>query len=216
MFSVGLHALFVHSLWDLEPEPATYAPPAEEVTVVFREPVRPAPLKPVAAKPSAAPAKPSARARRAAPAQDRHVVTAPPRATEDGEPRARRGDDEGAGVGEAPGERGAGSTGGEQGGGAQRAVAPRVEVMTPARVLSLPTIEYPPAALTDELEGQVRLWVVLDARGQLVRVEVLSEPGGGLGAAARAALLRGRFEPARRGAEPIPSAFEYVYRFELR
>lgn len=87
--------------------------------------------------------------------------------------------------------------------------------MLAARVSSLPAVAYPARALEEELEGVVRLWVEVDADGAVTSVRVLSDPGLGLGLAAREAMLRARFVPASRDGTPHPSAFEYAYRFRL-
>ncbi len=64
--------------------------------------------------------------------------------------------------------------------------------------------EYPVAA---ELRaGTVRLQVFIDARGHVDRVDVLgSNPTGVFDAAARAAFLKARFEPALVGLQPVNS-----------
>jgi len=85
-----------------------------------------------------------------------------------------------------------------------------------ALVRSVPRIAYPPGAREDGVDGVVRLLVRLDAFGHVRGVEIRSDPGGGLGEAAREALLRATFEPALSDGRPTPTAFEYVYRFELK
>jgi TonB family protein len=62
----------------------------------------------------------------------------------------------------------------------------------------------------------VVLSVVLDADGTSRSVELLSDPGSGLGDAAREALLRARFAPALQDGRAVESRFEYRYRFELK
>ena len=85
-----------------------------------------------------------------------------------------------------------------------------------AVVRTIPRIGYPPEARDDGVEGVVRLLVMLDASGHVRGVEIRSDPGSGLGEAAREALLRATFEPALSDGRPTPTAFEYVYRFELK
>jgi protein TonB len=86
----------------------------------------------------------------------------------------------------------------------------------PAQVLFLPPIEYPTEAREDGVEGVVVLSVVLDADGTSRSIELLSDPGSGLGDAAREALLRARFAPAVQDGRAVESRFEYRYRFELK
>ena len=82
-------------------------------------------------------------------------------------------------------------------------------------MLSLPRIPYPETARADRVEGRVRLWVQLDETGRVLSVEVLDEPGSGLGEAARRALLNATFKPPTHLGLREATAFEYVYRFQL-
>jgi TonB family protein len=86
---------------------------------------------------------------------------------------------------------------------------------TEAAVIALPRFAYPERAREDGVEGVVRLWIRLDARGEVVEIEVREEPGAGLGEAARRAVMRGKFRAATHLGEPVQSSFEYLYRFEL-
>lgn len=82
-------------------------------------------------------------------------------------------------------------------------------------MLWLPRVEYPLEAREDGLEGVVRLSVLVDAQGRIISVEVLEEPGSGLGEAARRAMLKGTFRAATHLGSGVASSFEYLYRFEL-
>lgn len=79
----------------------------------------------------------------------------------------------------------------------------------------MPRIAYPETARADDVEGVVRLWVRLDARGRVTGVEVLEDPGSGLGAAARSALMGATFRPATHLGAAVSTGFQYVYRFAL-
>lgn len=105
--------------------------------------------------------------------------------------------------------------GGDARGGGRRGAPWPGEAFNEARVLSLPRVEYPAAARLDGASGVVRLWVELDERGAVSSVKVRASDDPRLEEAAREALLHATFSPARRGATPVPTAFEYVYRFEL-
>jgi protein TonB len=83
-------------------------------------------------------------------------------------------------------------------------------------VLGIPRIDYPPRALMDEVEGVVRLDVHLSAEGRVLSIDVLESPSPELAAAARAAVMGARFQPATRDGQPVESRFPYRYRFELR
>jgi protein TonB len=86
---------------------------------------------------------------------------------------------------------------------------------TRAEVLSIPRVEYPLEAREDGVEGVVRLFVVVDERGQVISVELREDPGFGLGEVARRALLRATFKPATHLGSAVRCSFEYLYRFEL-
>lgn len=83
-------------------------------------------------------------------------------------------------------------------------------------LLGLPRVDYPPNALLNEIEGVVRLDVVLGADGVVREVNVLEAPSGELAEAARAALRAARFRAATRDGQPVEARFSYRYRFELR
>jgi len=79
-----------------------------------------------------------------------------------------------------------------------------------------PTDDYPEAALRLGIEGLVVLVLAVDETGAIVDARVVEDPGHGLGAAAaRSVRLHCRFEPARRGGEPVATSFRYKVRFEL-
>ena len=86
---------------------------------------------------------------------------------------------------------------------------------TQAELLVMPRIVYPESARADDVEGIVRLWVELDAGGRVINVSIREEPGSGLGAAARSALLGATFRPATHLGAAVSTGFEYVYRFRL-
>jgi protein TonB len=117
-----------------------------------------------------------------------------------GEPGQRDGAPDGGGVAEAE--------------AARRAVPPAPP--TEPAVLGIPRIDYPPRALMDEVEGVVRLDVHLSAEGRVLSIDVLESPSPELAAAARAAVMGARFQPATRDGQPVESRFPYRYRFELR
>lgn len=73
--------------------------------------------------------------------------------------------------------------------------------------------DAPRPAETGAHATEIRLRVTLDAEGQVTDVEVLSAEHEALAEAAREAVARSRFRPARRHGQPIPSRFELVYAF---
>lgn len=77
-------------------------------------------------------------------------------------------------------------------------------------------VPYPETARRAQVEGTVRLKVLLDATGRVVKVSVVSGPGAGLNEAARGALEKFRFRPAQKDGRPVAYAFLYAYTFELK
>jgi protein TonB len=76
-------------------------------------------------------------------------------------------------------------------------------------------IPYPEEARKNDIEGSVRLKVTISAEGIVENVVVLSGPGYGLNEAARDALRKFRFKPARKGGEAVGYTFIYTYTFLL-
>ena len=87
---------------------------------------------------------------------------------------------------------------------------------TPARATSRPAAQYPALAQRRGLEGYVTLRLRIDERGRVVdSVVVASEPKGIFDAAAKRAVRRYRFSPARAGTKPVASTLQQTIRFEL-
>ncbi|WP_241759354.1 TonB-dependent siderophore myxochelin receptor MxcH [Pyxidicoccus parkwayensis] len=96
-----------------------------------------------------------------------------------------------------------------------------------APVVAAPTLEapklvefveatYPAQAEHERLEATVVLRLTLDERGAVTATEVMQSAGHGFDEAARDAVLRFRFEPAKRNGVPVPSRIAYSYEFRLR
>ena len=84
------------------------------------------------------------------------------------------------------------------------------------RLLEQPEVPYPPEARHAGVEGRVRLLLHIDAQGRVVSARVLSDPGAGLGEAARAGALRFRFSPGLLDGQPVEVPdFPYTYTFVL-
>ncbi|WP_437599052.1 TonB-dependent siderophore myxochelin receptor MxcH [Sorangium sp. So ce590] len=73
--------------------------------------------------------------------------------------------------------------------------------------------EVPPEARAARQEGRVVLKLLIDAAGRVAEAEVVEPMGRGFDEAARAAALRFRFTPARRGGTPVASRILYAYEF---
>ena len=75
--------------------------------------------------------------------------------------------------------------------------------------------EYTQEAIDARLEGDVQLKLTIDATGKVTKAEVISEPGAGLGEAARQAALKFVFEPAEINNVPSPVTLGFTITFEL-
>ena len=65
-------------------------------------------------------------------------------------------------------------------------------------------------------EGKVVLRLRIDARGNLLRAEVVQDPGYGFGEAAVAAVKRSSFRPATIAGKPVSCIARLPIRFVLR
>jgi len=92
-----------------------------------------------------------------------------------------------------------------------------------AQVSELPSVDsmpdlkqfYPREAQQRGLEGDVVLRIIVDADGSVAKVDVLSEPGQGLGAAGARAIRAFRFHPGKLGGTPVATTITYTLHFVL-
>jgi periplasmic protein TonB len=77
-------------------------------------------------------------------------------------------------------------------------------------------VVYPTLANRQGIEGVVYLELFIDEEGRVQRIEILREPGFGLGAAAAAAFEGVTVEPAEANGRAVAVRFRYPVRFELR
>jgi protein TonB len=90
------------------------------------------------------------------------------------------------------------------------------EVKEKPQVVLEQQIPYPPEARKLGIEGKVRLRVDVDRKGRVVKVEVLQDPGGGLGQAAAKAIKGFLFSPAiAMNGKPVDYRLTYIYVFKL-
>jgi len=75
---------------------------------------------------------------------------------------------------------------------------------------------YPPDAKREGIEGSVILQVFIGRDGEVKKVRIVKEPGGGLGEVAQRAMMKERWKPAldKTGA-PVDTVITYSYRFVL-
>lgn len=99
---------------------------------------------------------------------------------------------------------------------AAEGTAPPPRLSAQPRLLEQPEVPYPPEARRAGVEGKVKLLLRIDRQGRVVAARVLSDPGGGLGEAARAGALRFHFSPGLLDGEPVEVPdFLYTYTFVL-
>lgn len=77
-------------------------------------------------------------------------------------------------------------------------------------------IEYPPLANRQGIEGVVYLELYVDAEGTIQKIEILREPGFGLGEAAVRAFEGIVCKPAEANGVPVPVRYRFPIRFILR
>jgi protein TonB len=93
-----------------------------------------------------------------------------------------------------------------------------------SQVNELPSVEgrpdslrpfYPEAARQRGVEGDVVLRLLIDADGSLAKVDVIGDPGAGLGAAGARAIRQFRFRPGKVGGQAVATTITYVLHFVL-
>jgi protein TonB len=99
---------------------------------------------------------------------------------------------------------------------AEKYVAPTQVTVLPRPVsVEIPKGEYPPDALAQGLEATVVLKLLVDETGKVAEASALDDPGHGFAeAAVRIAKRYFKFEPARRGTEPVATWLRFTVRFE--
>jgi TonB family protein len=88
------------------------------------------------------------------------------------------------------------------------------EEVHPPEPIGVIEAEYPEAARRGRVEGTVVLRLVIDAEGTVTSAEVVKSVDPAVDEVARAAALRARYRPARRGATPV--AARVLTRVEFR
>lgn len=93
---------------------------------------------------------------------------------------------------------------------------PGPPVETTAALESEVNPPYPLEAQLEGIEGTVVLRVTIGEGGRVLLAKIESDPGYGLGEAARAAVLKARFKPALRNGQPVRTMLTWRYTFLLR
>lgn len=99
---------------------------------------------------------------------------------------------------------------------AEKYVAPTQVTVLPRPISTeIPQGEYPPAALAQGIEATVILRLLVDETGKVAEATAVDDPGNGFAqAAVRIAKRYFRFQPARRGDEPVATWLRFTVRFE--
>jgi protein TonB len=74
---------------------------------------------------------------------------------------------------------------------------------------------YPPEALKDQLEAEVRAKITIDDDGSVVKVVILEAAGHGFDDAARKLLMKKRFKPAKVNGQVVATEIPFTLHFEL-
>ena len=74
---------------------------------------------------------------------------------------------------------------------------------------------YPEEARRQGLEGNVRLRILVDARGRVSKVRVIQRAGNGFDQAAVKIIKKFKFRPATRGGRPVAVWITWLYKFRL-
>ena len=74
---------------------------------------------------------------------------------------------------------------------------------------------YPPRAKKSGFEGDVVLRLLIDSDGSIAKVDVVSDPGEGLGSAAAQAVRELRFSPAKVDGVAVATTVPFTIHFTL-
>lgn len=75
--------------------------------------------------------------------------------------------------------------------------------------------EYPEEARRAEIEGQVKMKLVIDDDGAIARTDVLKDPGYGLGRAARKIVRNMKCRPGKQNGQAVATEIPFTLTFEL-
>jgi periplasmic protein TonB len=76
-------------------------------------------------------------------------------------------------------------------------------------------VVYPELARRAGVEGTVYVYAFVSVEGRVVRVEVVNDPGAGLGEAAAKAVAEAQFRPGRQRGQPVPVRISVPVHFRL-
>jgi len=76
-------------------------------------------------------------------------------------------------------------------------------------------LRYPELAKRAGVEGVVYVYAFIDEEGQVVRTEIVNDPGAGLGEAAATAVSLAKFKPGKQRGQPVPVRVSIPIHFRL-
>ncbi len=77
-------------------------------------------------------------------------------------------------------------------------------------------VKYPELAKRAGVEGTVYVYAFIDVQGNVVRTEIASDPGAGLGDEAARAVGEAKFRPGRQRGQPVPVRVSIPVHFRLQ
>ncbi|MGC4089256.1 MAG: TonB-dependent siderophore myxochelin receptor MxcH [Polyangiaceae bacterium] len=92
---------------------------------------------------------------------------------------------------------------------------PSGPALEPPTLVEVVEADYPAEALAARQEGRVVLRLSIDVEGHVTEAEVVEGAGHGFEEAARAAVMRFRFSPAKRDGAPVRARILHAYEFHL-
>lgn len=76
-------------------------------------------------------------------------------------------------------------------------------------------VRYPELAKRAGVEGTVYIFAFVNTEGNVVRVEIVNDPGAGLGESAAEAVRQAKFKPGRQRGQPVPVRISIPVHFRL-
>lgn len=94
-------------------------------------------------------------------------------------------------------------------------LVPITTVTIPPRLVKSEKPEYTKEMIEAKVEGTIKAELLINTEGNVVEVKILNDLGYGTKERAREAFLKWRFEPAKRGSEPVAVWISFSIRFVL-
>jgi TonB family protein len=99
--------------------------------------------------------------------------------------------------------------------GADKPATPPNQTVTPLKILSKPKASYTDKALNSNVQGSVRVAVLLGSDGRVQYVMFLKRLGAGLDEEVLRAARQIRFEPKKINGQPVSTVITFEYSFNI-